>query len=77
MGFLQVFGKTAARRKMVETVLESPNKGPGNRVYAVSQILRYGPKTRISYAGQPLVYTNKTKLPKFGKWHIPYSLGLC
>ena len=62
MGFLRVFGKTAARRKMVETVLESPNKGPGNRVYAVSQILRYGPKTRISYAGQPLVFNKRSEM---------------
>ena len=47
---------TAARRKMVDAVLESPNKGPRYRVYAISRILHYGPKIRISYAGKLLVF---------------------
>ena len=67
MGFLRVFGKTAARRKMVETVLESPNKGPGNRIYAISRIFHYGPKIRISYAALPLVYY-KDNLKNITAW---------
>ena len=47
MGCLQVFGKTVARRKMVDAVLESPNKGPRDRVYAISRIFHYGPKIRF------------------------------
>ena len=55
MGFRQVCSATVARRKMVDAVLESPNKGPRYRVYAISRIFHCVKKISISYAGVPLV----------------------